>query len=83
MNDIQKEDFAKNKYYYGSKRNDRGGFEIRSNRQRTLFNDHNLVDTIKSPHADLHGELTYLEGQLIWTVTKRIPYEIRQAYTTV
>jgi len=56
---------------FGPKRNEEGSYEIRSNRELiALFNNINIVATLKSQRLKWAGHVWIAEGQLIRTVTK-------------
>jgi len=63
---------------FGPKRNDEGGYEIRSDRElNTLFNKSNIAATLKSQRIRWAGHIWRAEGQLILTITKRKPNKSR------
>jgi len=53
------------------KRNEEGGYEIRSNRElNILFNKSNITATLKSQRIRLAGHVWRTEDQLLLTITK-------------
>jgi len=63
---------------FGPKRNDEGGYEIRSNRElNALFNESNIVSILKSQRIRWAGHVWRAEGQLVLTITKWKPNKSR------
>jgi len=63
---------------FGRKRNEESGYEIWSNRELiVLFNDINIVATLKSQRLKWAGHVWRAEGQLIRTVAKWKPIKSR------
>jgi len=63
---------------FGPKRNDEGSYEIRSNRElNALYNESNIVSTLKSQRIRWAGHVWRAEGQLISIITKWKPEKSR------
>ncbi|XP_022171125.1 uncharacterized protein LOC111034293 [Myzus persicae] len=63
---------------FGPKRNDEGNYEIRSNRElNALYNESNIVSTLKSQRIRWAGHVWRAEDRLISTITKWKPDKSR------
>jgi hypothetical protein len=63
---------------FGTKRNEEGIYEIRSNRElNDLYNELNIVATLKSRRIRWAGHVWRAKDQLLWTITKWKPNKSR------
>jgi hypothetical protein len=63
---------------FGPKRNEEGIYEIRSNRElNALYNEPNIVATLKSRKIRWAGHVWRAKDQLLWTITKWKPNKSR------